>query len=111
MLNSKVVVKSIKLSSIVGTILNLINNWNFLTPYNFTNVSSAKLILTYLVPFVVSSYSISKTKMELHKGNKLLYDINIRCANCNKTIANVKAGEPIPVCANCQEHAVWEEVN
>lgn len=57
--------RSIKVALVVGTILNLVNNYNaiILLDFNFTN--SCKILFTYSVPFLVSFYSGWKTLKEL----------------------------------------------
>jgi hypothetical protein len=48
---------AIKLALIVGTILNLINNYNSIVNGFWSNSLLLKISLTYCVPFIVSSYS------------------------------------------------------
>lgn len=111
MFSRSVVIKSLKLSISVGTILNLINDWNFLLQQNFGNLSPVKIILTCFVPFAGSSYSISKTRMEPVVGNKLSYEVNLQCTTCNRTTVTVKSGELISSCDNCKERTSWIQID
>ncbi|MDI1309314.1 MAG: nitrate/nitrite transporter NrtS [Methylotenera sp.] len=59
---------SIKVSLIVGTILNLINQGeHFLSD---GSISYAHLIMNYLVPYLVSTYSASINEISTGKRNE-----------------------------------------
>jgi len=53
------IVRAIKISVIVGSILCIINQWEAVIGEADLNI--LKLILTYIVPFCVSSYSTAAT--------------------------------------------------
>jgi hypothetical protein len=58
----EVVHRSLKVASIVGTILVLINYWDRLLPYSLDSVAYIKIAMTYCVPYCVSTYaSVSAT--------------------------------------------------
>lgn len=57
----KVLVRAIKTSLVVGTLLNLINQGDLLLALDFELINWAKILLTYTVPFIVSGYSIART--------------------------------------------------
>jgi len=65
----KSVVKSaLKVGLVVGTILNLINQGHLLiAPDFFQSLAYGKLILTYCVPYLVSTYSSVVTLREIDK--------------------------------------------
>ncbi len=52
-----IVQRSLKVASIVGTILALINYWDRLLPYSLDFNAGAKIALTYCVPYCVSTYA------------------------------------------------------
>ncbi len=52
---------SLKTAFIVGTILNLINQWQAL--FGAADIEWLKLFLTYLVPFCVATYAGAKGAM------------------------------------------------
>jgi len=60
-----IVIDAIKISIIVGTLLNIVNQGDVLF-FDFENISTAKLILTYFVPYFVSTYSSVKTKLSFN---------------------------------------------
>lgn len=63
----KTIIKDALLISIfVETLLNAVNQGDILL-FDFENVSTVKLILTYFVPYFVSSYSSVKTKLSFNR--------------------------------------------
>ena len=61
LVTKKVIVRAVKTSIIVGTILNLINQGNIIFSMNLVHLNWGKLILTYCVPLIVSGYSIARS--------------------------------------------------
>jgi len=60
--NKKILIKSIKISLVVGTLLNVINQGEVIFTLNFTDIDLLKSLLTYLVPFAVSTYTAASMK-------------------------------------------------
>lgn len=61
-LRRDVVRRSVKVASLVGTILALINYWDRFFPYTLDATAYTKIALTYCVPYCVSTYaSVSAT--------------------------------------------------
>jgi hypothetical protein len=60
---------ALKVSLIVGVILNLINQGDAIFAMDFGHINYYKLILTFAVPFIVSVYASIQTKKDLHKEN------------------------------------------
>ena len=56
-LRHDVVVRSLKVSAIVGTLLTAINQGDLILSGNLTSAAIWKIPLTYLVPFSVSMYA------------------------------------------------------
>ena len=54
---------SIKVAFVVGTILNLINQGDKLVQLNFEELAFGKLLLTFMVPYLVSTYASVRLKM------------------------------------------------
>jgi len=52
-----VVRRSLKVASLVGTILALINYIDRLMPYSLDSLAWTKIALTYCVPYCVSTYA------------------------------------------------------
>jgi hypothetical protein len=57
MLSRDIVARSLRISLVVGTILVLINHLDALLSGNITPGLLVKIVLTYMVPYSVSSYS------------------------------------------------------
>ena len=55
---------------VVGTILNIVNQGELFLKFNFEDISYLKLILTYSVPYLVSTYSSVKTRFSLNLEEK-----------------------------------------
>ena len=57
LLSRGIVARSLRVSLVVGTILVLINHHHALLSGNITSGLLVKILLTYMVPYAVSSYS------------------------------------------------------
>jgi hypothetical protein len=60
--------KAITISLTVGTMLNLINQGDFIFQMQWEKISAFKAFLTYLTPFCVSTYSTA-TALMVKKAN------------------------------------------
>jgi hypothetical protein len=49
--------RAIKVSAVVGIILNLINNPELFNTFSFQHLHTGRVLLTFLVPFCVSLFS------------------------------------------------------
>ena len=58
------VIRSLKTSAVVGTILGLINHWQHMFPPDMTVQQVLQIGLTYLVPFGVATYGQVSGKMQ-----------------------------------------------
>ncbi len=56
-LRKDTVIRSLKVGAVVGSVLFLINNGDFLTSGQFEKISALKAALTYCVPYAVSTYA------------------------------------------------------
>ncbi|MEM6581952.1 MAG: nitrate/nitrite transporter NrtS [Pseudomonadota bacterium] len=52
-----VVISSLKVALVVGSILVLINHWPALAELSLSRNSALQVVLTYIVPYCVSTYS------------------------------------------------------
>lgn len=55
--------KAITISLTVGTMLNLINQGDFIFQMQWEKINTFKILLTYLTPFCVSTYSTATALM------------------------------------------------
>ena len=65
-LKSSTIKDAVIVGIVVGTILNIVNQGDLLFTLDFNNISFLKLILTYFVPYLVSTYSSVKTRLSLN---------------------------------------------
>ena len=56
--------KAIIISVTVGTVLNLINQGDFIFQMQWEKINTFKIFLTYLTPFCVSTYSTTTALMD-----------------------------------------------
>lgn len=97
--------QNIPTSLAVGALLTGINQWEGL--FAPAQLSLSKLLLTFLVPFLVSSYSAVKAKMHFDPGYRSPQDIQLECAECRECSIRVQKGDAIPECPICKEDTDW----
>ena len=56
-LRPNIVIRSLKVAAVVGTILAAINYWDRLLPYSLDANAWLKIAMTYCVPYCVSTYA------------------------------------------------------
>ena len=104
--DKEILLKAMKISLIVGTLLNIINQGVYLFNFDFQNLNLIKLILTYIIPFFVSSYTAASMKLKFTIGEVAVSNATLECNMC-KLFKDVKIGQFVPVCDNCQEKTKW----
>lgn len=57
------VISSLQVALIVGIIINAINQWSVLSTMDYHLLNPPKMILTFLVPYLVSAYATIKAKI------------------------------------------------
>jgi len=98
--------KAVKISILVGTLLNIINQGDFILQMEFEKLNYFKLILTYFVPFLVSAYTAININMRLKVGHKLMAATTLTCKGCKKSLF-VEKFASIPECENCKDSTSW----
>lgn len=104
----RTLMQAIRVAIFVGIILNLINQGDNLLLLNFSDINLFKLVLTFFVPYFVSTYSSVLTKINLKPGQTALISGKFSCRVCNDCEKEIKAGQAIPECDNCGEDAKWK---
>lgn len=56
-MNKQVFIRALKIALVVGMILNIINQGEFLLTLSFEEINYYKFFITFLVPFSVSIYT------------------------------------------------------
>jgi len=105
--SKELIIRAIKIALIVGIILNIINQGDYIFSLEFEKINIYKAILTFFVPFFVSMYTAITMKMKFHVGEKAIENITLRCKICN-SCKNLKKEEIIPFCDTCNENTVWK---
>lgn len=59
-----VVISSLKVALVVGSVLNIINQGDAIFKLNFEQINWFKLGLTFMVPYMVSSYASVRVKLK-----------------------------------------------
>ena len=71
--------RAIRVSFLVGIILNLINNPGIFSSLGFEEIQFSRVILTFIVPFVVSTYSSVLSNTSLKPGKISQNDDTLKC--------------------------------
>ncbi len=103
----EVVTKSLKVALVVGVILNLINQGEALFALSYDEINFFKLVLTFFVPYSVSTYTAVSIKRQFHISTLASVTAELECRNCNE-VKTVQAGEIIPSCHICGNSTRWE---
>ncbi len=102
--------QAIKISLVVGTILNLINQGDYIFNMIFDKINYFKLVLTYFVPFFVSTYTAISISLRLKIGDTAIASTNLRCKKCKSTL-HVEENCTIPKCPKCGTDGIWKTIN
>ena len=63
-LEKDIVISSLKVALVVGVILNIINQGDVFFSSEFNKINWVKLILTFAVPYLVSTYASVRTRLK-----------------------------------------------
>lgn len=63
LIDKDIIYSSIKVAIVVGTLLNLINQGDAMLSLNSDYIHWPKLIFTYMVPYMVSTYAAVRIKL------------------------------------------------
>jgi PAS domain S-box-containing protein len=110
--SSKGVVKrALQVAIIVGAILNVINQGWAIAHADFGHINYIKMVLTFLVPYLVSTYSSTKARLTFKVNEVSSMDAVLQCKSCKKTRIFVNKGEIVPPCHTCgREKTQWRIV-
>jgi len=104
----EVVGKNLTVALVVGTLLTLINQGGELLRADWQAFSAWKAALTFIVPFLVSTYSAAKAMMRFRVGEPAPVSGEVECQNCHKTHRHFHRGEPVTACDLCDEETRWK---
>jgi len=104
-----VVSNALKVALVVGTMLNLINQGDALLQLHFDKVNWFKLLLTYTVPYGVSTYTAVILHLQFNIGRHSAVETDLMCQTCNESI-HIKEQELVPECHTCGINTHWKAV-
>ena len=105
--SSSVIKRAIKVSIIVGTTLNLINQGEVILLLDLANIDFIKFSFTYLIPYSVTTYTATAMKVEFQIGTKAIVETDLVCKGCGAKI-HVLKDEMIPECQACGLNTHWK---
>jgi len=108
-ISAGVVQRALKVTLVVGIILNLINQGEVLIQLDFASINLTKFFLTFLVPYSVTTYTAVALKLEFQIGTKATVDADLVCKGCGERI-HVKENEVIPESHICGVNTHWKLV-
>ncbi len=101
--------QAIKIAIVVGTILNIINQGDYIFHMAFEKINFYKLVLTYFLLFFVSAYTAVSISMMLKIGDRAMATTNIACNNCQSS-SHIDKNEIIPECPKCGVTGRWKAI-
>ena len=101
-----IISRAIKIALVVGTVLNLINQGEALFSLEGDNIHLLKFLLTYFVPYSVTTYTATALKLEFQIGSKASIDVDLECKRCHETL-HVHKNELIKECSHCGIYTKW----
>ena len=105
-LSPSVIKRAVKVSLIVGTLLNVINQEEVFATLSFETLNLSKLLLTYLVPYSVTTYTAIAMKVEFQIGTKSPINADLKCQKCGKEMY-IQKNMLIPECSSCGITTKW----
>jgi hypothetical protein len=99
---------AIRMALLVGLILNFINQGEALLKLDTSALNFPKFLLTFLVPFSVSLYSSTATKMKFFTGEYAFVNAELICRGCRTQRQTVRKGNQIETCRKCKKPTKWK---
>ncbi len=100
-------VRALRLAIIVGVILNLINNTELFTSFRTSDPDPVRILLTFAVPYLVSTYSSVISTYSLKPGKVSRIDSLLKCRSCNSTDFHINVGQQVEECPTCGPKTKW----
>lgn len=102
----KTLMRSLRVALLVGIVLNLINHPELIN-LSASNINIGKVLLTFLVPFLVSIYSSILSNKTIKPGAISDLDAMLKCTTCNKTNFHIHIGQEVKECPQCKKKTDW----
>ncbi|MFO7830187.1 MAG: nitrate/nitrite transporter NrtS, partial [Bacteroidales bacterium] len=104
--NPMILKRALRVALIVGVILNLINQGESIFS-GFKDFHITQFLLTFLVPYLVSTYSSVLSKFNFVSGEVAGFDAHISCKGCGEASVKVQKGDVVPYCPGCEVKTKW----
>ncbi len=105
--DKKTFTRAIRVALLVGIILNLINTPQLAFDFSGSDINLSRVMLTFLVPFFVSTYSSVLSNSSLKPGSISPIDALLQCKSCRKTDFHVHIGQEVEECPQCKKRTRW----
>ncbi|MBK7625597.1 MAG: nitrate/nitrite transporter NrtS [Bacteroidales bacterium] len=106
-LENNTVKRAFRTAIIVGLILNFINHSQAFITLSFDDVNLFMVLLTFMVPYLVSTFSSVAANSNLVTGKISNIDGLLQCKNCKMVDFKAKIGEEIEECSSCKKKTSW----
>jgi len=106
-ISSVVIRRAFSISLVVGTALNIINQGEVFFTSDMSQINVVKLLLTYIVPYCVTTYTATIINLDFQIGSLAIVDADLVCQKCHAQV-HVKKGELIPECRDCKIFTKWK---
>ena len=103
----KTLLRAMRVAIIVGIILNFINNPSLFYDFTETQLSFGSVTLTFIVPFLVSTYSSVLSNKTIKPGTISNLDALLKCNSCKKTNFHIHIGQELEECPMCKDKTKW----
>jgi|GEM_PF-2924200 len=100
--------RAFRTAIVVGLILNLINHYQAFVTLSFNDVNLFMALLTFMVPYLVSTFSSVASNSSLVTGKISNIDGLLQCKNCKMVDFEAKIGEEIEECSSCKKKTSWK---
>lgn len=102
------IIGALKVTLIVGTLVNLINQGSQIVGLQFAQVSWSKILVTFCIPFFVSIYNATATRLRFDPGVRAVVSTRLTCRKCLHTF-DVKKEQIVPECSKCGKETRWTQ--
>jgi hypothetical protein len=99
-LQKTTILGGLKIAIVVGIAVNLINQGEQIFALQLSQVSLPKLLITFCIPFCVSIYNSTMTRLHYDPGVRAIADATLTCGTCGHS-QEISEGELVRDCVHC----------
>ncbi|NBC82879.1 MAG: SpoIIE family protein phosphatase [Bacteroidetes bacterium] len=109
-IHPNIVKRALWVALVVGIVLNLINQGNSVFAGDLSQLSTQKLVLTFMVPYLVSTFSSVLSRISLHPGEVANISARVGCSSCGHNEIDIIKGDWVPYCNHCKSGTKWKVI-